>query len=55
MKFSGSLRAVGARRARASIPVRRTRNPTRSLNEKYVWNGALSKLLSRPVGLFDPV
>lgn len=55
IKFSGSFRAVGAKRARVRIPAIKSINPAISLVEKYAWKGVLSILLLSPVGLLDPV
>lgn len=55
MKFSGSPKSQGAWRQIYINTKKNTKNPNRSLTEKYGWKGLLSKFLSNPRGLDDPV
>lgn len=55
VKFSGSPRRFGENRASRSNSKSSKVAPSRSLYEKYGWNGTLSVFEGRPVGLFDPV
>ena len=55
IKFSGSFKRFGDRRASRESIKRSARNPTVSLEVKYQWNGTLSELELIPRGLLDPV
>jgi len=55
IKFSGSPRSQGAWRHRRVNNKKKRINPNTSFTEKYGWNGLLSKFLSSPRGLEEPV
>lgn len=55
MKFSVSPRRKGLVSTRKISVQSMITNPTRSLNEKYGWNGTLFRLEGVPAGLLDPV
>lgn len=55
MKLSGSPSRLGANRAKDVRARRRIAKPSRSLYEKYGWNGTLSASEFKPAGLFEPV
>lgn len=55
LKFSGSPIKLGLNSVISVNNISKIRNPTRSLIEKYGWNGILSLSLFTPKGLFDPV
>lgn len=55
MKFSGSPRRFGENRAREARAMMSILNPSKSLYEKYGWNGILSASEFNPIGLFEPV
>lgn len=55
VKFSGSPSRFGENSASSRSKRINSKKPRRSLYEKYGWNGTLSVLDVRPVGLFEPV
>lgn len=55
MKLSGSPNKYGYNNDKIVNVIIKNINPVMSLNEKYGWNGILSRLLLIPIGLLDPV
>ena len=54
-KFSDSIRRFGINKVTAMNNINIIDIPKMSLKEKYGWNGIISIVDERPVGLFDPV
>lgn len=54
-KFSDSIKRFGISRVTIVNSISIIAIPRRSLKEKYGWNGIISIVEERPVGLFDPV
>lgn len=55
IKFSGSFKRFGDRRASIDRKSSSIKNPTMSLEVKYQWKGTLSEFEFTPNGLLEPV
>jgi len=55
IKFSTSPRRLGASKTINDSPVSISSAPSKSFTEKNGWNGILSRLEFKPIGLLDPV